>query len=49
MLPLAQPPLGEPEHDAGVHTLARELREAELREADRLLAPLLEIERRFDR
>ncbi len=49
VLPMAPPAAGEPARDAGLRTLARELREAELREADRLLAPLLEIEGRFDR
>ena len=49
VVPLAQPGRGEPERDAGLSRLAQELREAELRDADRLLAPLLEIEGRADR
>lgn len=49
VLPLAPFAAGEPDRDAGLRRLAQELREAELREADRLLAPVLELERRFDR
>jgi hypothetical protein len=47
--PLAPFTAGEPDLDAGLSALAAELREAELRDADRQLRPLLEIERRFDR
>ncbi len=49
VLPLVPPRPGEHPRDAGLGALAAELREAELRDADRQLRPLLEIERRFDR
>ena len=49
VLPLAPFAPREPNRDAGLRALAAELREAELRDADRQLRPLLEIERRFDR